>query len=150
MERLFETVKCNECKFILHSPVNLPCGNTICEKHVRRNKSYDCGQCGNEHNVPVNGFPSNDAINFIIDTNEYKRVEKAFESLKTLKMVIDQLESLKNEPKREISNRIGELKSQVCSSRDELIREIEMKSERMILELETYESECMYYIESFG
>jgi SMC interacting uncharacterized protein involved in chromosome segregation len=140
MNSVLDIVKCNECKFILQKPVTLPCGNAICQMHVI-DHSYYCEQCGNEHIVPQNGFPLNSAISLLIDFTmvDFKRAMQAYESYKA---TINELESVKNEPKAEIEKKIGELKAQVRSYRDDLIDEIKLKSELVISDLDKFENEC--------
>lgn len=144
MESLLNTVKCIQCKCILQSPIILPCYRSVCEKHVPKNgvKFYNCQACGQDHYIPENGYAPNDAVNLLIDLNlgEYKQAASACESLRTR---IEQLEALKNEPRHEIDTAVDELKAQVRSRRDELVKEIETKSELIIVELDHYQSECV-------
>jgi uncharacterized protein YoxC len=144
MENLLNTVKCVECNCILQSPVILPCGKSVCQKHVSQQdsaNSYNCHICGNVHSVPENGFVANDAINLLIDLSlgDYKQALKSCELLKT---TIAELESLKSQPECHVRNVIDELKNEVRTKRDALIEEIENASEAILVELDIYQREC--------
>lgn len=151
MENLLKTVKCIVCKHILQSPKVLPCGITMCEKHIivvnsaskttNSLRYYHCHSCGKNHVIPKNGFATNNSTNLLIELNlgHYKRALKSYESLQT---TIDKFEKLKNEPISYINTTIGELKKRVHRKRDELIGEIRLYSEQIVSEFGSYESEC--------
>ena len=73
LKRLFD---CDLCNNLLIDPVTLPCGHTICRKHIRellekRSKAeaaFVCDLCGNEHVVPANGFLLNKKFKTALDT----------------------------------------------------------------------------------
>jgi hypothetical protein len=141
MELLFETVKCSECSFIIQSPLKLPCGKSICQKHVTENIVH-CRSCNVIHAVPENGFSFNNAIQLLIDINlgNFKQANKACD---TFRAAIDELENMNKEPMSHIEKTINELKANVKMSRDKLIKEIELKSERIMFDLDTYKQECI-------
>lgn len=142
MKTIFEAVKCNDCKFILDSPVNLPCGKSICSKHSIGKKFYYCRPCGYDHIVPITGYPSNNAIDVLINLTlpEYKRVEKACQSFNS---VINELANIKDEPKNQIEKVIDGLKAQIRLSRNALIDEIKSKSEKILFDLDFYRVKCV-------
>lgn len=143
MEILFENVKCKQCKYIIISPISLPCGSAVCQHHIAEldENVYHCQLCGQDHNVPEAGFNSNSPINLLIDLNmaDYK---KAYKSCEFFKSRIDELEALKNYPLSQIDTAINQLKTEIRSKSEELIKEISQKSEQVIAEMEVYQKEC--------
>jgi hypothetical protein len=140
---ILQTVKCIQCECILQSPVFLPCGISICQKHITEQNSnvFYCQTCHNDHIVPDTGFAPNNAVIFLIDFNlvDYKKAKNACHSLKSS---IDELSSIKIDPHAHIERVLGELKHEIRSKRDALIVEIKTKSDKMINELEIYTNEC--------
>lgn len=114
-----------------------PYTNLVCQKHTM-DKFYYCRSCGYHDNVTTPSFPLNTSI---IEANlaEYKQAEKACDAFRE---AINELERLKNDPKQHIETVIGELKAQVYLTRDDLIKEIELKSEQIIADLNNYQLEC--------
>lgn len=143
MEEVFNSFKCLVCHFVLQSPIVLPCGNSICQRHVTKHvhKIFQCRLCSQGHHVTEQGFPPNNTINNLIETNfgEYKC---AYNSCKSLKTTIEQLRALKNNPMAHINTTIEQLKQQVRARRSELINEVIQKSEQTISELDLYETRC--------
>jgi hypothetical protein len=142
MKGFLDTVKCIHCKLILQTPINLPCGHTICKKHISDQKchSYSCLSCGKIHTVPNDGFPLNHSLVFLIDLN-LAGYKNALNACNTLKSAINEMVLIKNEQKFQFEREIKEIKSGICSKRDVLIKEITTKSEQMINEIEMYENE---------
>jgi hypothetical protein len=134
-------VKCCECSFIIQNPVILPCGKSICQKHVTKNIVH-CRSCNEIHPVPENGFSFNQAIQLLLDINlgKYKQAKKACDTFRT---AIDELERIKKEPTSQIEKSIDELKVNVQSSGDKLIKEIKLKRQRIMLDLDAYKQECI-------
>lgn len=91
--------------------------------------------------MPEKGFAPNNAINLVIDLN-FSALKRAYNSCESLKTTIDELSSLKNDPHVFVNKEIDELKARVCSRRDELVREIEYKCDRLLFEFESYRKEC--------
>lgn len=56
-------MNCIECKNLLEYPVILPCGESICKKHIHTDKTtFFCQVCCAEHSIPGDGFPANKAL----------------------------------------------------------------------------------------
>lgn len=145
-EYIFKTIRCIECKCILSSPVVLPCGNSVCQKHVPSSleqSSFECHICGHMHEIPANnkGFAPNIAISHLLDqySDEYKLT---FGWCELLSSILAKFESLIDHPESYINATIGDLKSRIRLKRDELVREIEEKSEQILIGLDMYEKEC--------
>jgi hypothetical protein len=150
MENLINTVKCIECHLILQSPIALPCGKSICQKHIDPQIShFYCKSCGFAHVVPKEGFVPNVATTLLIELTlaEYK---KALQSCQTLSACVDELTCLSAMPEWRIVETIGQLKKEVRSKRDELIKEIEQQSDQILLELDVYEREARNFGADFN
>jgi hypothetical protein len=137
-------VKCSECKYLLSNPIVLPCGNTVCLKHIPQQAQhiYDCHSCKIGHEVPDNGFASNKLASQLIDQyfGQYKR---ALASCESLKSTIDELESLKKNPQSHINEKVDKLMNKIESWRDLLIVQIRENSEQILTDMETYKRECL-------
>lgn len=73
--KVLSSLNCVNCKKLLNSPVQLPCGHFICQEHPNETfytltGSIICLQCGNEHGIPTNGFPPSKAVTLIIDARK--------------------------------------------------------------------------------
>lgn len=143
MENLFETIKCIECKCILQSPIVLPCGKSVCQKHItsQQQQHYFCHSCAHNHIIPETGFAANNAVQLLIDLNlgGYKQAYNACEQLKS---ALGELEALHADPLAQIALVISALKGEIRTRRDQMIVEIEQKSEHLIVDLESYQREC--------
>lgn len=137
-------VKCSECKYMLSNPIVLPCGNTVCLKHIpqQAKQLYDCHSCKIGHEVPDNGFASNKLASQLIDQyfGQYKR---AFVSCESLKSTIDEFELLKKNPQSHINEEVDKLMNKIESWRDLLIVQIREKSEQILTDMEQYKRECL-------
>src|SRR4051812_27632996 len=59
-----QLLACSHCDGLLSEPVLLPCGETICKRHLARRevleaKSISCRACGNHHLIPTKVFHEN-------------------------------------------------------------------------------------------
>ena len=69
MPILCDAMKCSECENMLEKPVILPCGESVCRKHIPvvakeggENPKFYCKVCDDSHHVPSDGFPANKAL----------------------------------------------------------------------------------------
>jgi hypothetical protein len=149
MNGFLESLKCIHCQLILKSPINLPCGHTICKKHISDQNChlFSCLSCGKVHTVSENGFSADPSLSFVINMN-LAGYNNALNACNTLKSTINEMILSKIEKKTQFEREIRELKSGIRSQRDELIKEITSKSEQMINEIEIYENECQNSLET--
>lgn len=150
MESILKAVTCSDCKLILQSPLILPCFNSVCSKHVLKAEGvqfFYCRPCECDHPIPTTGFAPNSTASLLIDVSlsDYKKANDACEQLES---TISQMASFKNDPQRYIQEAIGLLKNNVRLRRKELIREIECKSEHVLVQLCSFESECVSSLNS--
>ena len=132
-----------ECKLFLETPISLPCGYTICQKHVEGcQKHYKCKNCKVKHEIPNTGFPIN---NFALKTIEscvhlndtQKRIA---ESLDKLEKIIKEHERLDSQVI--VYDSFFNLRNQVDLHREELIEQINKRSDEIIKQLKEMEDNC--------
>ena len=135
-----------DCKLILENPVNLPCGNSICKHHFEQisksGEKYDCFFCQELHEIPKNGFGVNKILALLI--------QKYLESDPMRKEIIESyqnlLESIKSYetivPDSYIYEYFEEIRIKVDLHREELIKEINDRSDEIIKLLKDKEQSC--------
>ena len=158
MDCLLEPIQCTKCFEQLKTPVVLPCGNAICEKHQNEdrddNNSIYCSVCDLHHVIPNGGFLRNLALEKLIERkincidlgNEYR---STFVKLEHFSELIEKLENLKKDPGEQVYNKISELKSEIDLRREQLKKKVDEDALSIIKQLEEYEKECMANISSF-
>ena len=147
--KLKEIYTCDhkDCKKYLVNPIALPCGHSICQKHISSSdiKKLKCDTCNKVHLVPEEGFQINLKLSNIINYNlhlngKHKEVKEMFDKLN-----IDILNIKKSElanPDVYLNDYFSNLKTQVDVHRDELIKEIKSKSDELIRKLNELQEEC--------
>lgn len=156
MNKISSAIKCENCKQILKSPVSLPCGHTICQKHTTDNtKSFAiCITCEIEHEIPENGgFPVNLAINRIIeseiDTFDFgKEHNEAKESCAKLDELLMKVEQTLNDPFNLTYDAIECLKNDVQLKGERMKLEIEKKMACCFKKLDDYKLNCKSHLKT--
>ena len=132
---------CKECNLFFESPICLPCGDTICQKHIESD-IYNCFICKKEHPRPEYGFPLNNVVLKLMrqgsHLNETKRM--VVNSLNELKLVLKKHDSIK--PNEIITDYYRNLKDKVELHQQELIDQIKTKSDSLKKKLDEMEYEC--------
>ena len=133
-----------ECKMILQNPITLPCGESLCLKHLESfNDQFKCFLCDEEHQMPKNGFKINKTINLLLEnyfeSNPLRNEIR--ESFNRLNQLICDYETL--DPEGYIFDYIRELINRVDLHREELLKEINDKSDQIIKQLKDKEQICM-------
>lgn len=148
MDKVSKAIKCVNCKQILSSPVILPCGHSICEKHVRSAQSIQCGKCGLEHKVPQSGrFPTNEPLSEIIETkiealNLGQHHSNAREACKLLQDELKLVNLILNDPNTFTYEVISELENRVDLKREKLKVQIDDEANILIDKLKDYKTRC--------
>jgi hypothetical protein len=148
MDIIKKAITCSVCKTTLDAPVLLPCGKSICEKHVNNESdAYACDDCDLDHLIPENGFPRNKIAEDLVRTkiqqfNLGEDYENLKESCVDFKAIIESIQHLKNDPTLYINETIGEIKNAIDLRRDELKLQIDEEAQVLIDELDEYEEEC--------
>lgn len=146
MNKITNAIKCGNCKSVLQSPVLLPCEHSICKLHIT-SKPIKCERCGEEHEPPSTGFPTNRALAEIIDAqiNELsfgRTHEEAKHSCSDLESLLTDFNDLLNDPVHFVVHEIGLLKNMVQIKTEELKLKIESESEILIKTLDEYQVRC--------
>ena len=122
----------NECKNIFLNPVALPCGNSLCQQHIDQfNDKFNCLFCNKEHQIPNDGFGINKSINMLLESyfemNPLrKKIQDSFVHLDTLIKVYERIN-----PDTFVSNYFEDLKNRINLHQQELIKEINKKSNEL-------------------
>jgi hypothetical protein len=133
------------CGKYLDSPVTLPCGFTICLQHIENRINFECSKCKIEHkSIDENGFRINYKLSDIINYNHHLDGKH-----KEVKVLYDKLESSVNEFKKSnladpdtfIYDYFSNLRNQIDLHREEMMRKINKKSEKILKELSDLENE---------
>jgi hypothetical protein len=128
------------CQLFLKNPVMLPCGSTICKEHVESfTNKYSCTLCDKDHVIPEEGFPINKfadkTIKGSFHFNELQK--KIIDSYEKLEDIIKEHDSLNSE--NIIYEYFLNLRNQVDLHREQLIEEINKRSEEIIKQLKEME-----------
>ncbi len=61
-EKINQLFNCTFCSKLLHKPVVLPCGKTVCKMHAAEFDKKECIFCTKVHQIPEDGFPVNEFV----------------------------------------------------------------------------------------
>ena len=133
----------DECKMIFENPITLPGGNSLRSQHLERyNDKFECIFCKHVHNIDENGFFTNSIINQLIakylEMDPLRR--EATSSFNKLNEIINEYEKL--DPEGYIFDYIREIINNIDLHREELVKEINEKSDEMIKLLKEKENIC--------
>lgn len=140
-----DPLKCIECHGLLETPVLLPCGKSVCKKHVGlRWTEFYCASCTITHAVPQSsptgaGFAPNHLID---DLLAGKTSAKALHACQLLDSTIIDLDLLKNDPEMFIDETIGRLKERVELGQEALKAEVDRQAREIIDELVGFKQAC--------
>jgi hypothetical protein len=136
--------KYENCNLIYEDPVALPCGNSLCKKHLYKQvKAFKCYFCQNEHEIPEIGFTINETMIKMIDShfNETNPLRKMIkETFNILNESIGNYEKIDQDVY--IYDYFAEIRNKVDLHREELIKEINEKSDEIIKLLKEKEDKC--------
>ena len=131
------------CELILENPVTLLCGNTLCREHLNEfHTKFNCYFCHKQHSVPDDGYFVNESIELKIE-NYYQSDslrKEAKELFNKLNDIIYDYEKIN--PDSFIFDYIGEIRIRLDLHRDEMIEEVNQKSEEMIKQIKDKEQIC--------
>ena len=149
---------CSLCNQLLVDPVTIPCGNSICKKHLpdevmvegynNSEKSFKCGICMIEHAVPKEGIVINRHIQNALDI-EFSTLKliPVFEECK--KVIIEaqsnlaKVEVLDKDPESFIYEYFEDLKRKVDMRREDLKLRIDYISDDIIQSIEETKASCV-------
>jgi hypothetical protein len=148
MNVIKKAITCSVCKSTLDAPVLLPCGKSICEKHVQtESDAFACDDCDLDHRIPENGFPRNKIVEDLVRAKIQKlKLGEDYDNLRqscvNFNGLIESIQHLKNDPTLYINEMIGEIKNAIDLRRDELKLQIDEEAQVLIDELAEYEEDC--------
>ena len=141
-----EKLSCKYCREIFKQPITLICcGKSICKQHLdtiineSSSNTFSCPVC-NQENIKQN-IHCNELIEDLIEMELHKfKFEPKYKiTMDNLKMEIDNLENVLNDPEKIIYEEISELKRQVDLDRESLKMEIDTLADGLIQQLESHE-----------
>ena len=142
---------CNEC---YEDPIILPCGKSVCSKHVYTESKGDvfkCFICSKKHAIPTESFCKNEDLSQLINiSDKYINIEsmlgekntKAFELCSKLEELINKSELLSKEPSLYVYDYFNELKSDLDLNREQCLKMINDNYNRLLNEIEEAELKC--------
>ena len=144
---------CNFCHKLLHVPVQLPCGETICRVHSIEITEKSCQFCletfrNTIHQIPEEGFPVNKFARKQLASHlntlniNFEQFNKTKDLIQDLSKDLRDIELIRNEPKKYISDYFNDVNHQIECKRDSLIKEIEKYSNEMVQKVNILKSEC--------
>ena len=152
---------CLICSKILKSPFALPCGDTICEEHIKksevlRNNSIKCQSCGEVFDVKNNQMMrQNKALQnliqkelFLSDAEKSKK-KSLEESIQNFSQLNEQLQESKNIFELQSHNHFQEIRRKIDIQREELKDKIDQIALKMIDELKLIEDTYSNRIREF-
>ena len=153
-DRMKRLIICKLCHETLEGPIILPCGKTICSKHLlNETNNFKCNLCENSHDKTLDKFPVNQTVNELLQIcDEYvdlnsinlgKEYNLAKEKLKHLNDLINESELLIKDPAFYINDYFSKLRNEVDLSKDQKIQDIVQKHEEIINELKEIELKCI-------
>ena len=142
---------CDICNNLLVDPISLPCGNNVCDHHLKLlvlEKSLVCEICKGKHHVPEEGH-------FIVNKQIKKALEFELNNLKVsfpayneckvkmeyAKESLGQIEALEKNSESYIYEYFSNTKRKVDIRRESLKAEIDDYSDGLIKSLDTAQTE---------
>ena len=149
LEKLNSILKCKLCFNILHDPIILPCGKTICKSHSSEVNKSQCPLCPEIHVMPGKGFPMNEVVQELLEIElnklniNFKHFDECKLLIRELKTSLNGIETLEKDPAYYITEQFQELNRQVDLRREKLLLEIHNGSNQLIEEIEIAHKECL-------
>lgn len=129
MSKFLRKFECKICENTLKSPVFLPCGHSICNKHSTDCTEIYCKQCKKSYSKPYNGFALN--LNSNMFLNCWFQIEALHERFR----------SIKQKPEDFIGDFFSNLKNKIDIKREELKIYLENYSSQLTCDLELIEND---------
>ena len=138
-----KSILCDECHLILEHPITMPCGQTICKQHLDEfDEKISCKFCNDQHHIPRNGFCINKKLELVIDSyfelNPLrKKIRDTFDNINESVKEYDEINA-----DAYVYDVFGGLRNKVDLHREELIKEINDRYEKMLNDLKNKEEKC--------
>ena len=157
---------CEQCNQLLVDPVSLPCGYSLCKRHLdekldrapkriklmeantQESNIFLCELCKENHYIPENGFAINrriqNGLNIKFNTLKLNPVyEECKVKITDVKNNIQNIKNLQRDPENHIFEYFEELKRQVDLRREELKLKLDNCSEEIIQSIESTKENCI-------
>jgi hypothetical protein len=123
---------CDHCNQLLESPLNVPCGFTVCEKHITaENLTFSpCQFCKDSHSLPLK-----QNIKF---ADLISKLNEAISAEETVERELSSYKNLKQQPDVYFEEYFKTVKN-----------EIELKKERILVMVESKANECLKKVDNF-
>jgi hypothetical protein len=155
MNKILSAKNCVNCRELIVSPVSLPCGCSICEKHtINVDRPIHCCSCQIDHPLPENGkFPPNKALSSILTTqfdtkNFDQKLADAKKACSQLKELLASIEDILSDPYNFTYDAIRSLMDEVQLKGDEIKLEIDNQIDKILSQLEEYNENCKMNLNS--
>ena len=141
MQSSFDFLICEYCQEVLDSPIILPCGDRICQKHLSGQESIKCFICSMVHQVDEASFPVDKILQKLIVLNikcgqSHVKAKSAFERHQVL---LFELENLIKDPFNYLYEYITSIRNTVCIEK-ELNRLNDLQFEKLLDILDSFEN----------
>ena len=138
---------CRICQDKLVSPVDLPCGETICERHVKIEElkiikcvNEDCKE--GEHEIEESGFEKNLKVEEILNKSSSKRQEMTKDSMNKFDLKLIEIEALINNSELFIYRYFQQIRNEIDIKAETMKKEIDDQRDEYLKEIKTFENEC--------
>ena len=138
-------LKCDQCKETLIDPIFIPCGYSICKRHIDESTSHinPCVFCKRVHQE---SFVVNQKVSRLLDI--FNRTKS---NLNQLSDKSKAYERLKQNPVDFVNARFDELKRRVEEERDKIVgfvrRQVDLEVEKCVNEIEDLRKRCFNMME---
>lgn len=155
MDSILKIIKCFNCESTLSSPVLLPCGHSVCKKHAIENieRTIRCGKCGQDHSIPTNSFPQNEALSMLIE-NEIGKLDfgetynKAKRCCSELGDFHENIDALLKDPNMFTYEQVNDLRNKIEVKSEEMKLRIDKEVDRLMEKLSKFEFDSKNYSKS--
>jgi len=143
-------IVCNQ-KYV--SPISLPCGETVCERHVKENRllvedhKIQCPimLCDEGiHVIPKGGFKANRHVEILLQ--EAKEISEkhqmAKDSVNRLNSKIVDIEILIRDPEKHIYDYFQKVRNEIDIKAETMKKDIDDQRDEFLKKIKTFEQEC--------
>jgi len=148
-EKLNQLFNCKCCSKLLHEPVLLPCGKTVCKIHTEEIAKKECIFCTKLHQITEDGFPVNEFLENLLEM-QLNKINFNFCHLTDCQVLLDDLnkklsevESIRNDKANFIYEYFSEITREVDLRRDTLICDIEEYSNEISENINKLRQDCL-------
>jgi hypothetical protein len=141
---------CSNCSKIFKDPIQLPCGDSICSKHLKerdvvKTNRIKCNRCTEEFGVKNNEYKSNEALTQLIESQshlsdqEIRLKQELEESVRKFFEFYDEFNQKKTQLESNAYDLFHEMRFQIDEHREELKKRIDDISLAMIDKIKKHE-----------